>query len=88
MALENGSPEISFTVGLGSSTNLRERATSNRLFLSTMGISKMGINMVKEWSCLTTGIGMMECTRTGNQRVKAPMPGAMDQYTRGSLKMD
>ena len=88
MVLENGSLEISFTVGLGNSINLREKAISNHLFLSTMGISKMGINMVKEWNCSTTGIGMTVCTQTGNQRVKVPMPGVMDQYTRDSLKMD
>ena len=88
MGLENGSPEISFTVGVGSSTNLRERDTSGHLFLSTMGISKMGINMVKVWSCSITGIGTMECTQMASLRVKVPMHGAMDQYIRGSLKMD
>ena len=87
MGLENGSPEISFTVGVGSSTNLRERATSRLLFLSTMGISKMAINMVEELSYLTMGIGTMECIQMESLRVKVPMPGAMDQYTRGSLKM-
>ena len=72
---------------IGSSTNLRVRDTSSPLCLSTMEMSKMDTNMVKEFSSSTTGIDTKACIRMENLKVRALMLGVMDRFTRENSKM-
>ena len=47
MGWENGNQEISFILVLGSSTNLKVKVILDRVYQSTMVISRMDINMGK-----------------------------------------
>jgi len=71
----------------GSSTNLRGRATSDRVCQSTMATSKMDINMDKGLSCSIMEIAMKVCTPTVNLKARGLMHGQMDQSIRVNSKM-
>jgi hypothetical protein len=88
MGLGNGNLGNNISVELGNSINRRGKVISSLLFLSIMEMSKMGINMVKGYSCLIMEIGTKACTPMVSLRVKGPMLGAMDLFTKDSSKMD
>lgn len=88
MGSESGNLESSFTQVVGNSTNLRVKVISNQPFLNTMEKLKMAINMEVGLKFLTMEIDMKGCTQMENLRDWELMHGLMDQFTKGSLKMD